>query len=199
MKSLAIKNSDFFSVSRMIVNKSEEEKVTIEDRAIQHRLQNFNMLIKSSLNNLLNFLVDYQKEHRKNPQEVEQNVRDLFNEVKNELKDIDTHGIAPIENMVALLRKKEINHDTMEYLIRILDHQERMFKHMVGSELRVDRIEVVLSYLKDMPYYLQADLELNKLPNKEIRQRKLNTSTRQLNMKYVKPIEKVMYSYNKIA
>lgn len=89
------------------------------------------------------------------------NIEDLeYEYTVNYEKDIPV-----LSELITLLDLKQINEKDFQLLNELLDYQWDITKDIFDKKLTIDRIELVYNHLLNVPHYLKADLEIEKLPN----------------------------------
>lgn len=132
------------------------------NQILQSRLDLFNHMTGSFFSRAISFFHDHFKEQKRDdvdPYEVGLllEILDGYNyERKKEVQTIDI--------LINELTTKEISRSAFEFLLKIINHQEEITKEILNKELTIDRIEIVFNHLREVPFYLKSDLEINKLP-----------------------------------
>ncbi len=132
---------------------------------LQNRLKIFEEMIMGAFQNLFDFLSNYFNNHLNIKKEL--NKLKLLEDIIYEYSEYRHNGIDLINQMVDQLNEKEIDQPTFDLLNDIISYQEDITRKILCKELTLERIEVVFEHIKEVPYYLKSDLEIDNLPSKK--------------------------------
>lgn len=93
----------------------------------------------------------------------------LTEELKLIEKWFKDKGYTRLESLTFEIGKKDINEDDYDILLEILTSQREYFQTLLEStdSFIIEQLEVVLRYMRELPFYLEFDLDLSSLRNKK--------------------------------
>ncbi|WP_062199821.1 hypothetical protein [Massilibacterium senegalense] len=93
----------------------------------------------------------------------------LTEELKLIEKWFKDKGYTRLESLIFEIGKKDINEDDYDILLEILTSQIEYFQTLLEStdSFIIGQLEVVLRYMREIPFYLEFDLDLSSLRNKK--------------------------------
>lgn len=111
------------------------------------------------------FILDYMKQKKTLPEHKYE--LSLLENIYTEYLEMRKNGNQMLNSLSNQLEQKGISLDTYKLLEEIIDYQLETTEEIVSKKLSLDRAETVYRHLREVPYYLQTDLELESLPTIE--------------------------------
>lgn len=166
MKNINLQKHYFLNYSQFYFNNQKVKNLSNNYHEIlQNRLKIFEEMIMGAFQNLFDFLSNYFNNHLNIKKEL--NKLKLLEDIIYEYSEYRHNGIDLINQMVDQLNEKEIDQPTFDLLNDIISYQEDITRKILCKELTLERIEVVFEHIKEVPYYLKSDLEIDNLPSKK--------------------------------
>lgn len=151
-------NKQNFIYSSITFNGNKVQKQKSYKELLQNKLEVFNELICGFFPKTIDYLIKYIRKSGKDVYEYEL-LTDIYEEYRLQWEDR-----APlIDNMINEINEKMIKEKEYEYLISIIDYQEKMTRRLITEMPSIDKIEFVFNHVKNVPFYLESDLELDNL------------------------------------
>lgn len=149
-----------YRYSTMIFKKQKIEQKPIYSELLQNKLANFEDLLCSFFPEAFRFFIN----HFKNVSQINNHEYGLMSDILEEYNLQWKNGAPLIDELINELKGREIDKETFDYLLSIINHQKDMTDKIMTKELSIDRIEFVFNHIKNAPYYLKTYLEINKIP-----------------------------------
>lgn len=129
---------------------------------LQTKMFLFKEIIQEAYSSIVNFFIEYLKSHKLS--ELQDEDFYVFEELLHEYQNFERKGSPILDEMLTELNTKEVDKENFDLLIRIIEHQESITKDILERDISIDRLEIIMNHLKDLPYYLRTDLEIETLP-----------------------------------
>lgn len=88
-------------------------------------------------------------------------------------------GYSKLKALETTIDKKDINADDFDELSHVFDDQKALYQNLFDRELTFEQVEIMLRYLQELPFYLEFDLNLDKLSNKRKIKRTIKINVKQ--------------------
>lgn len=165
MTTINLQQQPELNYAQFILNSQRMKSIRNYHRMLQSRLRSFNDLISNFYQRLFTFADKYLKEV--SPEDMRQYESNILKEIVNEYEFEWKNGVKMLHHLSHDLDGKSINEQTCDLLLSIITHQEEITKEILNEPLTIERIEIVFNHLREVPFYLKSDLEINQLPNRK--------------------------------
>lgn len=129
-------------------------------KTLQNKLIFFSELIKEGYSSILDFIYNYLKSDRPNLTQY----LDIFEEFIHQYNNFIKRGNPILDEISNELNHKIVSEDEFKLMMKIFEHQENITRDILDRNITIERLEVIINHLRDLPYYLRTDLEIETLP-----------------------------------
>lgn len=165
MKKINFQKQHSLNYSHIFYNEKEIKHFRTYRQNLQNKLDLIGTIITRSYFKLLMFILDYMKQKKTLPEHKYE--LSLLENIYTEYLEMRKNGNQMLNSLSNQLEQKGISLDTYKLLEEIIDYQLETTEEIVSKKLSLDRAETVYRHLREVPYYLQTDLELESLPTIE--------------------------------
>src|SRR5690625_1836077 len=161
MKNVTFRDRSYLRYSTIQFNESKQKIMSTMRELLQTKLDLFEKTIQIAYMKMLDYALKKHFDQIQLPIDIE----DMFFEYNQTIKN----GIPILNKLIDQLNHKQVSEETMQSMNEIFNHQVKMTKRITGKEMSIERLEIVYNHLLNVPYYLESDLDIDSLPNQNVK------------------------------
>jgi len=161
MKNVTFRDRSYLRYSTIQFNESKQKIMSTMRELLQTKLDLFEKTIQIAYMKMLDYALKKHFDQIQLPIDIE----DMFFEYNQTIKN----GIPILNKLIDQLNHKQVSEETMQSMNEIFNHQVKMTKRITEKELSIERLEIVYNHLLNVPYYLESDLDIDSLPNQNVK------------------------------